>query len=380
MSINTESMLKRVTVDPDGDLVLVSPYDPQTDAPSKKASEKEDQSKSEEEEKEVTIQLEDRELLVSSKILSNASPVFQAMLDGRFLEGVQLSNSKASPDREPYRLLLPDDDYTAMLLLCRVLHFKFKGIPDQPRSNLLLALAGVCDKYQCTQTLKYCGALWLRNWTASLPDVEEGSIENISRLLIFAYVADLPHEFCEVAWMLVLHHEGPIAGPQTQAIQLIDHPLLPSGVGRYLDQKRLQFCEAYHRAVTGPWTTWQWTSLTSGCYRASHAISEYTLTLRGAGIVPYELDLRDHTFSHLLKAAKSLPLLTVRSCTSRYNCGCSGDRTDSLTRDLQALARNIPKHKTWFGCLDCFKSGDMSGKDRKCRMEHGDITKYNLLV
>jgi hypothetical protein len=250
---NTESMLKRSTVDPAGDLVLVSPYDPQTDAPSKNASEKEDQPKSEDEEKEMTAQLEDREILVSSKILSNASPVFQAMLDGRFLEGVQLSDSKASPGQEPYRLLLPDDDFTAMLLLCRILHFKFKGIPEQPRSNLLLALAGVCDKYQCIQTLKYCGALWLRNWTSSLPDVEEASIENISRLLIFAYVADLPHEFCEVAWTLVLYHEGPIAGPQTQAIQLIDHPLLPNDVGSKNPDSRAS-SRTWLTLTQGTWT------------------------------------------------------------------------------------------------------------------------------
>lgn len=246
-------MLKRNTVDPAGDLVLVSPYDPQTDTSPKKTSEKQDEPKSEEEEKEIPEKLEDREILVSSKILSNASPVFQAMLDGRFLEGVQLSNSKASPDQEPFRLFLPDDDWTAMLLLCRVLHFNFNGIPDQPRSNLLLALAGVCDKYQCTQALKYCGALWLRNWTSSLSDEKETSIEDISRLLIFAYVADLPHEFCEVAWALVLHHEGPIAGPQTQAVQLIDHPLLPNDVG----SKKPDFgasSRAWLTLTQGTWT------------------------------------------------------------------------------------------------------------------------------
>ncbi|KAM0419074.1 hypothetical protein ACHAPT_012013 [Fusarium lateritium] len=372
---NTEVMLPRNSVDPVGDLVLVSPYDPQTDAPSTKASEKEDQSKCAEGEKEATSPLENREILVSSKILSTTSPVFQAMLDGRFLEGVQLSHSKISPNQEPFRLSLPDDDYTAMLLLCKVLHFKFKGIPEQPRTSLLLALAGVCDKYHCTQALKYCGALWLRNW---LRDMVDPSIEDVSRLLIFAYVADLPDEFCDVAWKLVLHHKGPIAGDQTQAIQLIDHPLLHQDVGKYLDRKRFRFCEAYHRAVTAPWTTWRWTSLASGCCRARDAVAQYTLTLRGAEIVPYELDLSGHKLSFLLRAAGQLPSIAVRNCTSRYNCECSGDRTDSLTRDLWALARNIPKNKAWFGCLDCLRNGDVSDEERKCRVQHGDIS--NLLA
>ncbi|KAH6884886.1 hypothetical protein B0T10DRAFT_517563 [Thelonectria olida] len=373
-----ETMLSRHTVDPAGDMVIVAVYDPQTDGYTKTSASPEAEPSPKSDPDDAPSEPENGEILVSSKILSTASPVFQAMLDGRFREGVQLSNAKTSPDQEPFRLALPDDDLSAMVLLCKVLHFKVDDIVARPSSSLLLALAGICDKYHCTQTLKYSGALWIRNWLLYLDNLSQAPIEDICCLLIFAYVADLPYEFCEVAWRLLLHHKGPLAGEQTQAVQLIDHPLLHQDVSNYLDRKRFRFCEAYHRAITGPWTTWKWASLTSGCHRARDVIAFYTERLRKAGLVPYELDLSDHRLGSLLKAASSMTHLAVRDCTSGYRCSCGGDRTDSLTRSLLVLSATIPKQKGWFGCLDCLKRGDTSSKDRECRIKHGDIS--DLLV
>jgi hypothetical protein len=224
------TMLSRCIVDSAGDMVLVAAYDPQTDASVKTSETPEAEPSPKTDPDNAPSKLENREILVSSKILSTASPVFQAMLDGRFREGVQLADAKASPDQEPFRLALPDDDFAAMLLLCKVLHFKVDDIAPRPSSQLLLALAGICDKYHCTQTLKYAGALWIRNWLLHLDTLSQAPIEDVCCLLIFAYITDLPYEFCEVAWRLVLHHKGPLAGEQTEAIQLIDHPLLHQDV------------------------------------------------------------------------------------------------------------------------------------------------------
>ncbi|KAK7425620.1 hypothetical protein QQZ08_007943 [Neonectria magnoliae] len=212
-------------------MVLVAAYDPQTDASAKTSEPPGAGPSPKTDSDDAPSKPENREILVSSRILSTASPVFQAMLDGRFREGVQLSDAKTSPDQEPFRLSLPDDDFAAMLLLCKVLHFKVSDIAARPSSDLLLALAGICDKYHCTQTLRYSGALWVRNWLLHLDTLSRAPIEDICCLLIFAYITDLPYEFCEVAWRLLLHHKGPLAGEQTQAVQLIDHPLLHQNVG-----------------------------------------------------------------------------------------------------------------------------------------------------
>ena len=55
------------------------------------------------------------ELQVSSKVLSLASPVFNALFGPRFAEG-QLTPSK------PIRIDLHDDDAESMRLMCAVLH------------------------------------------------------------------------------------------------------------------------------------------------------------------------------------------------------------------------------------------------------------------
>lgn len=84
------------------------------------------------------------------------------MLDGRFLEGVALSDTKTSA--KPYLLPLPDDDAQAVTLLCKLLHFDIADIPDRPSPQSLEYLAFACDKYNCLLTLQYCGSIWVRNW------------------------------------------------------------------------------------------------------------------------------------------------------------------------------------------------------------------------
>ncbi|KAM5370201.1 hypothetical protein ACJZ2D_008604 [Fusarium nematophilum] len=225
-------MSHKIIIDPAGDMVLVVPYNQPLSAKAESSDTAETDASPQKEAEAAAVKAQDRELLISSKILSMASPVFQAMLGGRFREGLALSDAKASPGQDPFRLSLPDDDAEAMELLCKVLHFKVDGIPVRPSSNLLLSLAGICDKYQCIQVLQYCGGLWVRNWMLHFNNCQGSApIDDICRLFIFAYVADLALEFCEVAWRLLLDHKGPLAGEQTQATELIDHPLLPQNVG-----------------------------------------------------------------------------------------------------------------------------------------------------
>ncbi|KAF4973993.1 hypothetical protein FZEAL_9061 [Fusarium zealandicum] len=102
--------------------------------------------------------------------------------------------------------------------------------PDGTSSKLLLDLAGVCDIYQCTRALKYSGGLWVRNWLLHLDSQTEPSVDDICRLFIFFYVLELSFEFTEIAWRLLMHHKGPLKGEQTQAVELIDHPLLDQDI------------------------------------------------------------------------------------------------------------------------------------------------------
>jgi hypothetical protein len=210
-------MSSRVIIDPDGDILLqLHQEQPCEDNLDEKMRD---------------IKLEAQELTVSSKVLSLASPVFKAMISGKFKESIELAEAKASS--KPYALPLPETDAEAIIILCRILHYSLYNIPEKLTTVCLEKLAFLCDKYQCTSAMKYCGGLWLRDWLL-VYEKEDPSIDDLCRLLIFAYVIDLPYEFLGIAWKLFLHHKGPFLGQYSQAVILVDHPLLLQDVAGML--------------------------------------------------------------------------------------------------------------------------------------------------
>lgn len=178
-------------------------------------------------------QLTTIEVTASSHIVSLLSPVFRRMLVGHFREAADFAKSKAASQQ--YTLSLPDDDAEAMILLLRIFHSDMAGFPDQPPSPAILEkLAFVCDKYQCTQILRFCGSVWLvdwmRDWAALEAKGGSWDMQNSSRALVFAYVADLPKEFRTIALGIVLHQIGPIGTEGGDTDILVNHPLLRDDV------------------------------------------------------------------------------------------------------------------------------------------------------
>ncbi|KAL7903792.1 hypothetical protein GGI35DRAFT_491547 [Trichoderma velutinum] len=164
---------------------------------------------------------------VSSEILCLASPVFNAMLRSSFKEAVNLMDHKATST--PYCLDLPEDDAEAMAVFCKVIHFDNDDLTETPAAAFLEKLAYTCDKYQCTGSMKYCGAVWVRNWFQN-HDEKTTSIDDLCQILIFAYVLDLSNEPTEAAWRLFLYHKGPFTGACTQVRKLGGHPLMPDSI------------------------------------------------------------------------------------------------------------------------------------------------------
>ncbi|OAA55779.1 hypothetical protein SPI_07986 [Niveomyces insectorum RCEF 264] len=239
------------------------------------------------------------ELVVSSKILCLVSPVFRILLRGPFGEAAAFSalfqnkrdvegNCKSigpandvdtdgsgvwPPEhgQQLYTLVLPEDDATAMTLLMQTLHFRVgdvyetasngihAGLPDP---ELLEKLAFVCNKYDCASALRGVGDTWVREHIERLPAAYANALEEASdnkhcasvieakgiylggwcRLLVFAYVVDLPRLFSDLSWHLIINHEGPISSSQlanahkdkasdvvvsVPAKALSNHPLLP---------------------------------------------------------------------------------------------------------------------------------------------------------
>ncbi|KAE8844230.1 hypothetical protein HRS9122_05333 [Pyrenophora teres f. teres] len=87
-------------------------------------------------------------LLVSSHVLSLASPVFDAMFNGNFTEGQGLSSAS------PKKVALPDDDPESMTLFCKLVHMQTTELEYGISFDLLADLAIVCDKYRCTESVR----------------------------------------------------------------------------------------------------------------------------------------------------------------------------------------------------------------------------------
>jgi hypothetical protein len=83
-------------------------------------------------------------LQVSRGILSILSPVFKAMLNGKFREAAPTTTE----------ISLPDDDPEAMRVMLLIAHLKFKDLPETLLLHELFEVAVVCDKYDMADVFK----------------------------------------------------------------------------------------------------------------------------------------------------------------------------------------------------------------------------------
>ena len=153
-------------------------------------------------------------LLVSSKVLSLASPVFAAMFTHGFREGENLSSSS------PRLIPLPDDDPAALTLLCKILHFRTADIPTTLEVVALANIAILCDKYDCANCVRPWSMLWLPQLLPRAGD------DGFRKLLFITYALDLPDAFSEVTLALLKNCSGL---PKADA-QSTGYDILPQGL------------------------------------------------------------------------------------------------------------------------------------------------------
>ncbi|KAF2671152.1 hypothetical protein BT63DRAFT_453538 [Microthyrium microscopicum] len=122
------------------------------------------------------------QIVVSSAFLARYSPFFRSILKGSWKESVGIA--KASTNREPFDLALPDDDFQSMVLMCEVL-YHWAVVPEAQfyawvrHENVLLAvreqaekmlrLLISCEKYDVFNACKD----FLDSWNASLAHLLE---------------------------------------------------------------------------------------------------------------------------------------------------------------------------------------------------------------
>ncbi|KAK3291191.1 uncharacterized protein B0H64DRAFT_446429 [Chaetomium fimeti] len=98
--------------------------------------------------------------VVSSHILTMASPVFAAMLDPKFKEGQQLLQSREQNAAEKPIILLEEDDVDAMDFILSSLHYKTDRIKHDLGAQAIAEIAVQSDKYD------FHGVLvpWIKLW------------------------------------------------------------------------------------------------------------------------------------------------------------------------------------------------------------------------
>lgn len=158
--MDTELELEKLDLDPDGDIILVI----------------EGQNA--------------KKFLVSSKILSLASPVFSKMLSPNFHEGMQMTDSNC------LMISLHDDDPLAMETMLKIFHYKGPNLGGPMTAERLAVLAIHCDKYDCFQALKSWIHIWFSNFGFNL------TAEGYGFLMLAAHVSRGPNQFSKWSKMV----------------------------------------------------------------------------------------------------------------------------------------------------------------------------------
>ena len=123
--------------------------------------------------------------LVSSKIMSLASPVFAALFSQNFSEGGQLIEGNRP------EITFRDDDPAVMRQILGILHYKDPG--DEINAKMLANIAIHCDKYTCTRPLRP----WIKIWFTSIGTAK--SADDYGLLLLAAHFFRMPDSFALVS-------------------------------------------------------------------------------------------------------------------------------------------------------------------------------------
>lgn len=104
------------------------------------------------------------QMLVSSKHLMLASPVFKAMLQhSAFREGATLRTSGQ------VKVPLPDDDPAALKILLDIVHGRVRQVPREVNLKVMTDLSVLVDKYQMLEVVELYAEIWMSTLKYSVP-------------------------------------------------------------------------------------------------------------------------------------------------------------------------------------------------------------------
>jgi hypothetical protein len=144
----------------------------------------------------------------NSQCLSTASEPFCAMFRPEWREGHDIRNRV-----KPVDVPLPEDDATALQLLCAVIHHRNDMVPDRLPIHTVLSIAVTAEKYDCIWALRFASESWLR------PDRD--AIGDLFVLAAAAYLLENAVAFRKITKRMILTHNGSftaISGAEVKAV------------------------------------------------------------------------------------------------------------------------------------------------------------------
>ncbi|KAK3687682.1 hypothetical protein B0T22DRAFT_478979 [Podospora appendiculata] len=322
------------------------------------------------------------DLRVSSSVLCLVSPVFSAMLNGPMAEGAAF---RAPGSPRPFPITLPEDDGDAFAILANVFHHRIEQLSFLPPTAVLLSLAVLVDKYACAPALMPYGVLWLQRAANRPHEDEYAGLLGRCNLLLFAYVLDLPWQFAQLSWDVLLMHRQLLKDETDYGLELPippEHELLRHDLHGEIARRKARLRRDIHNMLMDPVSRVTSQLATHGhapgptCPNAALAIGNYMALLDANNLSPWRPQFETDSFTAIINRAIEVaadagdnPMLFFEMC-SRYRCACDtmayGEGVH-LARELGRLLKGAWEWKLWV-CLDCLKNG---GESRDaCRVKH----------
>ncbi|PQE28305.1 BTB POZ domain-containing protein [Rutstroemia sp. NJR-2017a WRK4] len=214
------------TFDPEGDLLLVLSRVP--DEEITQNHENQDNENTDDDTRKTVKPMqelysesaEEIRMLVSSKHMKLASPVFKAMLrEDYFKEGLELGSTGTA------EISLPDDDPDAFAILLNTIHGRTRQVPRDVDLDLLSRISTLVDKYQLHEVVEIMSDRWIALLESDIP---EEFTYDLQAWLSISWVFEKPRIFREVTKIAERRGRGrvgedrddiPIPGRVLDAIQ-----------------------------------------------------------------------------------------------------------------------------------------------------------------
>ncbi|KAL4780110.1 hypothetical protein BJX76DRAFT_361168 [Aspergillus varians] len=290
----------------------------------------------------VTVACKGVRFLVSSTAISLASPVFHALFNSGFSEGLSLTAT--GPGSNPV-IQLPEDDPDAFRIFSSVAHHKLHSLPTQPSNAVLEHLAMFIDKYACVPIMRDRGRIWLQR------ALESPSQEDLWLLLNFAYALDSHTFVTKVSRMIINGQKGQFRRWKYAK----DHMGL-------LTEEVLDQLDAIHESIIWKIQDTLMQEVTqqfrNSCAFTSDIVYPYIRRLGQGGILPCTAEFNDKSITEILEAAARFPRTVDNYCG--HNCGTCKDLRDLAERDrlLPRLRKCVMEEEGL--CLRCFNKGPCS--------------------